>query len=219
MNIKTNTPMVEKARKGVMEFLLVNHPLDCPVCDKVGECPLQDNTFKYGPPDTRMEFHRANNVKAAPLSSLITIERERCIACQRCTAYSERIEQDCGLVMLNRGFYNEVNTFNNEPYDNRFSGNVIDICPVGALTNTDFRFKARTRDLENQDTLCANCGCNCNITLGTRLNEFMRIESRPNDAVDDGWICDKGRWGHHFMESTNKIRAARENSVGKTETT
>jgi len=121
--------------------------------------------------------------------------------------------------MLNRGFHNEVNTFNNEPYDNRFSGNVIDICPVGALTNTDFRFKARTWDLENQDTLCANCGCNCNITLGTRLNEFMRIESRPNDAVDDGWICDKGRWGHHFMESKNKITAARENSVGKTEPT
>ena len=112
-----------------------------------------------------------------------------------------------------------LNTFNNEPYDNRFSGNVIDICPVGALTNTDFRFKARTWDLENQDTLCANCGCNCNITLGTRLNEFMRIESRPNDAVDDGWICDKGRWGHHFMESKNKITAARENSVGKTEPT
>ena len=219
MVVKTVGEKVEKAQKGVLEFTLLNHPLDCPVCDKGGECPLQDNTFKYGPPDTRMEFHRANNVKAAPLSPVITIDRERCIACQRCTAYSERIEQDRGLVMLNRGFHNEVNTFNNEPYDNRFSGNVIDICPVGALTNTDFRFKARTWDLENQDTLCANCGCNCNITLGTRLNEFMRIESRPNDAVDDGWICDKGRWGHHFMESKNKITAARENSVGKTEPT
>ena len=219
MVVKTVGEKVEKAQKGVLEFTLLNHPLDCPVCDKGGECPLQDNTFKYGPPDTRMEFHRANNVKASPLSPVITIDRERCIACQRCTAYSERIEQDRGLVMLNRGFHNEVNTFNNEPYDNRFSGNVIDICPVGALTNTDFRFKARTWDLENQDTLCANCGCNCNITLGTRLNEFMRIESRPNDAVDDGWICDKGRWGHHFMESKNKITAARENSVGKTEPT
>ena len=219
MVVNTIGEKVEKGQKGVLEFTLLNHPLDCPVCDKGGECPLQDNTFKYGPPDTRMEFHRANNVKAAPLSPVITIDRERCIACQRCTAYSERIEQGQGLVMLNRGFHNEVNTFNNEPYDTRFSGNVIDICPVGALTNTDFRFKARTWDLSNQDTLCAHCGCNCNITLATRLNELMRIEARPNDAVDDGWICDKGRWGHHFVESKNRVTAARENSVGTTKPT
>ncbi len=219
MVVNTLGDKVEKAQKGVLEFTLLNHPLDCPVCDKGGECPLQDNTFKYGPPDTRMEFHRANNVKATPLSPVITIDRERCIACQRCTAYSERIEQDCGLVMLNRGFHNEVNTFNNEPYDNRFSGNVIDICPVGALTNTDFRFKARTWDLTNQDTLCANCGCNCNITFGTRLNEFMRIEARPNDAVDDGWICDKGRWGHDFVKNKNRITAVRENNINATNPT
>ena len=219
MVVNTLGDKVEKAQKGVLEFTLLNHPLDCPVCDKGGECPLQDNTFKYGPPDTRMDFHRANNVKAAPLSPVITIDRERCIACQRCTAYSERIEQDCGLVMLNRGFHNEVNTFNNEPYDNRFSGNVIDICPVGALTNTDFRFKARTWDLTNQDTLCANCGCNCNITFGTRLNEFMRIEARPNDAVDDGWICDKGRWGHDFVKNKNRITAVRENNINATNPT
>ena len=214
MVVRTTTEKVEKAQKGVLEFTLLNHPLDCPVCDKGGECPLQDNTFKYGPPDTRMEFHRANNAKATPLSPVITIDRERCIACQRCTAYSERIEQDQGLVMLNRGFYNEVGTFNNEPYDTRFSGNVIDICPVGALTNTDFRFKARTWDLTNTATLCAHCGCNCNITMGTRLNELMRVEARPNDAVDDGWICDKARWGHQFVHSKNKILTARENSVG-----
>ncbi len=214
MVVKTTTEKVEKAQKGVLEFTLLNHPLDCPVCDKGGECPLQDNTFKYGPPETRMEFHRHNNAKATPLSPVITIDRERCIACQRCTAYSERIEQGQELVMLNRGFHNEVGTFNNEPYDTRFSGNVIDICPVGALTNTEFRFKARTWDLSNAETLCANCGCNCNITMGTRLNELMRVEARPNDAVDDGWICDKGRWGHSFLHSKNKILTARENSVG-----
>ncbi|MBT5550828.1 MAG: molybdopterin-dependent oxidoreductase [Nitrospina sp.] len=214
MVVKTTTEKVEKAQKGVLEFTLLNHPLDCPVCDKGGECPLQDNTFKYGPPDTRMEFHRANNAKATPLSPVITIDRERCIACQRCTAYSERIEQDRGLVMLNRGFHNEVGTFNNEPYDTRFSGNVIDICPVGALTNTEFRFKARTWDLTNVETLCAHCGCNCNITMGTRLNELMRIEARPNDAVDDGWICDKARWGHNFVQSKNKILTARQNGMG-----
>ncbi|GJL77687.1 MAG: NADH-quinone oxidoreductase [Nitrospinaceae bacterium] len=205
MVVKTNTDKVEKAQKGVLEFTLLNHPLDCPVCDKGGECPLQNNTFKYGPGDTRMEFYRAHNLKAAPLSPVITLDRERCIACQRCTAYSSVIEQDHALVMHNRGFNNEIGTFNNEPYDTRFSGNVIDICPVGALTNTQFRFKARTWDLTNSDTLCAHCGCNCNMTLGVRTNKFMRIESRPNDWVDDGWICDKARWGYDFLEGKNRL--------------
>ena len=172
MVVKTNTQKVEKAQQGVLEFTLLNHPLDCPVCDKGGECPLQDNTFKFGPSDTRMDFKRANNDKATPLSPVITIDRERCIACQRCTRYSEIIEQESALVMLNRGFNNEVGTFNNEPYDTKYSGNVIDICPVGALTNTQFRFKARTWDLSNSETLCAHCGCNCNMTLGSRTNKF-----------------------------------------------
>jgi predicted molibdopterin-dependent oxidoreductase YjgC len=210
MVVKTDTPQVEKAQKGVLEFTLLNHPLDCPVCDKGGECPLQNNTFKYGPGDTRMEFIRAENDKAKPLSPVITIDNERCIACQRCTRYSEVIEQDQGLVMLNRGFHNKVSTFNNQPYDSRFSGNVIDICPVGALTNTQFRFKARSWDLTNSDTLCAHCACNCNMTLGSRVNGLMRIESRPNDYVDDGWICDKARWGYSFIESSNRIFEARD---------
>jgi len=209
MVVKTTTPKVEKARKGVLEFTLLNHPLDCPVCDKGGECPLQNNTFKYGPGDTRMDFHRAENLKANPLSPVITLDRERCIACQRCTRYSEVIEQDNALVMHNRGFNNVVGTFNNEPYDTRFSGNVIDICPVGALTNTQFRFKARTWDLSNSDTLCAHCGCNCNMALGVRTNQFMRIQSRPNDLVNDGWICDKARWGYDFLESKNRLVQAR----------
>ena len=205
MVVKTDTPKVEKAQQGVLEFTLLNHPLDCPVCDKGGECPLQDNTFKFGPGDTRMDFKRANNDKATPLSPVITIDRERCIACQRCTRYSDIIEQESALVMLNRGFNNEVGTFNNEPYDTKYSGNVIDICPVGALTNTQFRFKARTWDLSNSETLCAHCGCNCNMTLGSRTNNLMRIEARPNDLVDDGWICDKARFGYGFIESDNRL--------------
>ncbi|PIQ95690.1 MAG: NADH-quinone oxidoreductase, subunit G [Nitrospinae bacterium CG11_big_fil_rev_8_21_14_0_20_56_8] len=205
MVVLTQTPKVEKARKGVLEFTLLNHPLDCPVCDKGGECPLQNNTFRYGPGTTRMEFDRAHNAKATSLSPVITIDRERCIACQRCTRYSDIIEQERALVMLNRGFHNDVGTFDNRPYDTRFSGNVIDICPVGALTNSDFRFKARTWDLKNSDTLCAHCGCNCNMTMGTRLNKFMRIETRPNNAVDDGWICDKARWGYKFAHSETRI--------------
>ncbi len=205
MVVKTNTDKVKKAREGVLEFTLLNHPLDCPVCDKGGECPLQNNTFKYGPGDTRMDFARAHNAKATPLSPVITIDRERCIACQRCTRYSDIIEQESALVMLNRGFNNEVSTFNNEPYVTKYSGNVIDICPVGALTNTQFRFKARTWDLNNSETLCSHCGCNCNMVLASRTNKFMRIETRPNDLVDDGWICDKARFGYGFIESDNRI--------------
>ena len=209
MKVITDSPQVKKAQEGVLEFTLLNHPLDCPVCDKGGECPLQNNTFNYGPGDTRMEFKRNNRLKAAPLSPVITLDRERCIACQRCTRYSEIIEKDEALVMLNRGFNNEVGTFNNEPYATRFSGNVIDICPVGALTNTQFRFKARTWDLSNSETLCAHCACNCNMTLGSRINQFMRLETRPNDHVDDGWICDKARFGYNFIESKNRILEAK----------
>jgi NADH-quinone oxidoreductase subunit G len=209
MVVKTGTEKVEKAQRGVLEFTLLNHPLDCPVCDKGGECPLQDNTFKFGPPDTRMEYNRFHRDKATPLSPVITIDRERCIACQRCTRYSDIIEKDQALVMLNRGFQNRVSTFNDEPYDTRFSGNVIDICPVGALTNTDFRFTARTWDLTNASTLCGHCACNCNMTLGARLNEMRRITTRPNDRVDDGWICDKARWGYDFTRSKNRITQPR----------
>ena len=205
MVVRTTSPKVTKAQQGVLEFTLLNHPLDCPVCDKGGECPLQNNTFKYGPGDTRMEFERVNRDKATPLSPVITIDRERCIACQRCTRYSDIIEQESALVMLNRGFNNEVGTFNNEPYATKYSGNVIDICPVGALTNTEFRFKARTWDLDNAETLCSHCGCNCNMILGSRMNKFMRIETRPNDLVDDGWVCDKARFGYGFIESDNRI--------------
>jgi NADH-quinone oxidoreductase chain G len=216
MVVKTTTEKVEKAQKGVLEFTLLNHPLDCPVCDKGGECPLQDNTFKFGPPDTRMDYNRFNRDKATPLSPVITIDRERCIACQRCTRYSDIIEKDQALVMRNRGFQNRVSTFNDQPYDTRFSGNVIDICPVGALTNTDFRFTARTWDLTNANTLCGHCACNCNMTLGTRLNEMKRITTRPNDLVDDGWICDKARWGYDFTKSKNRITQPRKQgqSVG-----
>ncbi|MEE8305920.1 MAG: molybdopterin-dependent oxidoreductase, partial [Gammaproteobacteria bacterium] len=209
MVVKTNTEKVEKAQKGVLEFTLLNHPLDCPVCDKGGECPLQDNTFKFGPPDTRMEYNRFHRDKATPLSPVITIDRERCIACQRCTRYSDIIEKDQALVMLNRGFQNRVSTFNEEPYNTRFSGNVIDICPVGALTNTDFRFTARTWDLTNASTLCGHCACNCNMTFGARLNEMKRVTTRPNDLVDDGWICDKARWGYDFTKSKNRITQPR----------
>jgi NADH-quinone oxidoreductase chain G len=209
MVVKTTTDKVEKAQKGVLEFTLLNHPLDCPVCDKGGECPLQDNTFKFGPPDTRMDYNRFHRDKATPLSPVITIDRERCIACQRCTRYSDIIEKDQALVMRNRGFQNRVSTFNDQDYDTRFSGNVIDICPVGALTNTDFRFSARSWDLTNASTLCGHCSCNCNMTLGTRLNEMKRITTRPNDLVDDGWICDKARWGYDFTKSKNRITQPR----------
>ncbi len=211
MVINTESQKATKGRQGVLEFTLLNHPLDCPVCDKGGECPLQDNTFAHGPDLTRTEFTRYNRDKAVPLSPVVTIDRERCIACQRCTRYSDIVEQETALVMVNRGFQNRVQTFQDRPYETRFSGNVVDICPVGALTNTTYRFKSRIWDLDNAETLCAHCGVNCNIVVGARMNEFMRVQaksgenSQANDAVDDGWICDKGRFGYGFVESANRI--------------
>ena len=221
MVIKTDTPKVVKGREGVLEFTLLNHPLDCPVCDKGGECPLQDNTFDHGPSLTRQNFDRFNREKAVPLSPVITIDRERCIACQRCTRYSDIIEKETALVMLNRGFKNRVSTFCDRDYDTKFSGNVVDICPVGALTNTTYRFKSRNWDLENSESLCAHCGCNCNIVIGTRLNRFMRVQARSdenaraNDFVNDGWICDKGRFGYEFVESKNRVGQSRDNKGNK----
>ncbi len=215
MVVKTESPKAVKAQKGVLEFTLLNHPLDCPVCDKGGECPLQDNTFKFGPDMTRMEYVRGTQDKATPLSPVITIDRERCIACQRCTRYSDIIEKDQALVMLYRGFDNEVATFNNQPYDTRFSGNVIDICPVGALTDSVFRFQARSWDLDDTGTLCGHCGCNCNMTIGARVNELKRVVTRTNDAVDDGWICDKARFGYEFTKSANRILAPEKKGSGE----
>ena len=187
----------EKAAEGqnaTLEFILVNHPLDCPVCDKGGECPLQDLTFRYGPGNTRMSFSKITLEKPIPVSPLIALDRERCILCYRCTRFSSDVAEDNQLVARNRGAHTEITTFESDPYRAPFSGNVIELCPVGALTSTQYRFEARPWDIQNVPTVCGLCPVGCNVNATVREGKVKRILSRNHPEVDGGWLCDKGRF-------------------------
>ncbi len=205
MVVRTETPQVAAARKGVLEFLLVNHPLDCPVCDKGGECPLQDLAFRYGPGNTRMTFPKLTLDKPIPVSPLIALDRERCILCYRCTRFSEEVAEDSLLVARNRGARTEIATFEDEPYRSPFSGNVIELCPVGALTSTLYRFEARPWDIQNVPTICTGCPVGCNISATIREGKVKRILSRNHPEIDRGWLCDKGRFTYPHLRAADRI--------------
>ena len=196
MEVKTalTSEMAAEAQNATLEFILVNHPLDCPVCDKGGECPLQDLTFRYGPGNTRMTFPKRTFEKPIPISPTIALDRERCILCYRCTRFSESVAEDGQLVAINRGSLSMIATFEDEPYRAPFSGNVIELCPVGALTSTQYRFEARPWEIQNVPTVCGHCPVGCNISATTREGKVKRILSRNHPEVDEGWLCDKGRF-------------------------
>ena len=196
MVVYTQTDRVKGAQNAVVEFLLVNHPLDCPVCDKGGECPLQDISYGWGPGRSRFKEDKRNFPKPIALSPLIAIDRERCILCYRCVRFSQEVAEDDQLMFLERGDHTFVGTFDGRPYQAPFSGNVIDLCPVGALTNTSYRFRARPWDIEGAGTLCTLCPSQCNVELTIRDERVERVQPRDNEGVDDGWLCDKGRWGY-----------------------
>jgi NADH-quinone oxidoreductase subunit G len=198
----------EKAAEGqnaTLEFILVNHPLDCPVCDKGGECPLQDLTFKYGPGQTRMTFPKRTFEKPIPISPTIALDRERCILCYRCTRFSSDVAEDGELVARNRGAQSVIATFEDEPYRAPFSGNVIELCPVGALTSTQYRFEARPWEIQNVPTVCGLCPVGCNISATTREGKVKRILSRNHPEVDQGWLCDKGRFAFPHLYADDRI--------------
>jgi NADH dehydrogenase/NADH:ubiquinone oxidoreductase subunit G len=198
----------EKAAAGqnaTLEFILVNHPLDCPVCDKGGECPLQDLTFRYGPGNTRMVFPKRTFEKPIPVSPLIALDRERCILCYRCTRFSESVAEDGQLVAINRGSQSMIATFEDEPYRAHFSGNVVELCPVGALTSTQYRFEARPWEIQNVPTVCGLCPVGCNISVTTREGKVKRILSRNHPEVDEGWLCDKGRFAFAHLRANDRI--------------
>ncbi|MEX2210927.1 MAG: molybdopterin-dependent oxidoreductase [Gaiellaceae bacterium] len=198
----------ERAADGqnsTLEFILVNHPLDCPVCDKGGECPLQDLTFRWGPGNTRMRFPKRTFDKPIPISPTIALDRERCILCYRCTRYSEEVAQDGQLVAVNRGAQSLIATFEDEPYRAPFSGNVIELCPVGALTSTQYRFEARPWEIQNVPTVCGLCPVGCNIQATTREGKVKRVLSRNHPEVDDGWLCDKGRFAYPHLYAGDRI--------------
>jgi NADH-quinone oxidoreductase subunit G len=198
----------QKAAEGqnaTLEFILVNHPLDCPVCDKGGECPLQDLTFRYGPGQTRMTFPKRTFDKPIPISPTIALDRERCILCYRCTRFSSDVAEDGQLVAKNRGAQSMIATFEDEAYTAPFSGNVIELCPVGALTSTQYRFEARPWEIQNVPTVCGLCPVGCNISATTREGKVKRIISRNHPEVDEGWLCDKGRFAYPHLYAGDRI--------------
>ncbi len=194
-----------EGQKGTLEFILVNHPLDCPVCDKGGECPLQDLTFRYGPGSTRMTFPKLTFDKPIPVSPLIALDRERCILCYRCTRFSSDVAEDGQLIARNRGAYTEIATFGEDPYRAPFSGNVIELCPVGALTSTQYRFQARPWEIQDVPTVCGLCPAGCNIRATTREGQVKRIQSRNHPEIDGGFICDKGRFTYPHLTSDDRV--------------
>jgi NADH-quinone oxidoreductase subunit G len=199
-----------KAAEGqasTLELILVNHPLDCPVCDKGGECPLQDLTFRYGPGNTRMTFPKLTFDKPIPVSPLIALDRERCILCYRCTRFSEEVAEDGQLIARNRGARTEIATFEDEPYRSVFSGNVVELCPVGALTSSLYRFEARPWEIQNVPTVCTGCAVGCNVSATIREGKVKRILSRIHPEVDRGWLCDKGRFTYPHLQARDRITA------------
>jgi NADH-quinone oxidoreductase subunit G len=196
-----------EGQDAVLEFILLNHPLDCPDCDKGGECPLQDLTFRYGPGKTRMQFPKRTFDKPIPISPLIALDRERCILCYRCTRFSEGVAEDGQLVAVNRGAQSIIATFEDEPYRAPFSGNVLELCPVGALTSTTYRFRARPWEIQNVPTICGMCPSGCNVWATTREGKVARILSRNHPDVHEGWTCDKGRFTYDHLRSADRITA------------
>jgi NADH-quinone oxidoreductase subunit G len=205
MVVHTQTERVRKAQQAVVEFLLVNHPLDCPVCDKGGECPLQDISYGWGPGTSRFIEPKRHFRKPLELSPLIAIDRERCILCYRCVRYSQEVAEDYQLVLLERGADSFVATFDGHPYVAPFSGNIIELCPVGALTSRAYRFRARPWDVEDSGTICTLCPAQCNVSLTVRDERVMRVMARENREVDDGWLCDKGRFAYQATHADARV--------------
>jgi NADH dehydrogenase/NADH:ubiquinone oxidoreductase subunit G len=209
MVVKTarTSQLAAEGQNATLEFILVNHPLDCPVCDKGGECPLQDLTFRYGPGNTRMTFPKRTFEKPIPISPLIALDRERCILCYRCTRFSEGVAEDGQLVAINRGAQSVIATFEDEPYRGHFSGNVTELCPVGALTSTQYRFEARPWEIQNVPTVCGLCPVGCNTSATTREGKIKRILSRNHPEIDEGWLCDKGRFSFDHLNAEDRLSA------------
>ncbi len=207
------TENVTRARKDVLEFLLTSHPLDCPICDKGGECPLQDLTMDHGPGKSRFIFdEKIRLAKHVPLGDLIFLDRERCIQCARCTRFQSEIVDDPVIGFSQRGRALQIVTFSDPGFDSYFSGNTTDICPVGALTTIDFRFGARPWELQAAASICPHCPVGCNLTLNVRREAktggdvvVKRVMPRQNEGVNELWICDKGRFGYHFAESDKRL--------------
>jgi NADH-quinone oxidoreductase subunit G len=209
MVVHTRTEQVKHAQSAVVEFLLVNHPLDCPVCDKGGECPLQDITQGWGPGKSRVIDEKRHFPKPVELSPLVAIDRERCILCYRCVRFSQEVSEDSELQLLERGDRTFVGTFDDRPYVAPFHGNITELCPVGALTNYTYRFRARPWDIEQAGSVCTLCPSQCNVSFTVRDEQVKRVLGRDNAEVDDGWLCDRGRYGFEMFADAKRVDGPR----------
>ena len=223
MVVRTDNEKVKKAREDILEFILTSHPLDCPVCDKGGECSLQELTFGYGLGESRFPLDEKIHLgKHLPLGDLIYLDQERCIQCGRCVRFQKEIAADPVLAFYNRGRKTNIVSYSNPPFDSYWSGNTTDLCPVGALTTKDFRFEARIWEMESTPSICSHCPVGCNITLNTRWDPktgrktIQRVMPRQNEWVNEIWICDKGRFAHQFTSSKDRLtKPLARNSQGK----
>jgi NADH-quinone oxidoreductase subunit G len=211
MVVHTESEKVKEWREAVMEFLLINHPLDCPICDQAGECKLQDYSYRHGTPTTRFKEEKEHGPKRRDFGPHVVFDWERCIKCTRCIRFCEEVTETAELGMFLRGVREEIGVFPGKPLTNAYSGNVVDICPVGALTLKEARFKARVWFVTNAPTTCPGCARGCSIDLGVFRNEVHRITPRENHAVNRWWICDEGRlWGERMIAGyDSRLRALR----------
>jgi len=205
MGIRTDSPLVKDCRNGVMEFLLINHPLDCPICDQAGECKLQEYSVEYGTGASRFVENKVKKPKNVDLGERIVLDDERCILCSRCIRFSSEVMKDDVLGFVNRGSHSTLTAYPGKSFDNAYSLNTADICPVGALTSKDFRFQMRVWFLKETKSLCNSCGTGCNITIGSREGKVHRLTPRENEAVNSQWMCDFGRLNFHDLESKNRL--------------
>ena len=201
MVVRTNTEKIIKTRQHVLEFLLVNHPLDCPVCDQAGECWLQDYYMKHGLHESRVAENKIKKKKAVSVGPTVMLDSERCILCSRCVRFTDEVSKTGEFGIINRGDHSEISIFPGKELNNPYSGNVVDICPVGALTDKDFRFKVRVWYLKSKESICNGCSRGCNIEVQYRTDRLhhaqgervMRLKPRFNETVNKWWICDEGR--------------------------
>ena len=205
MVVHTQNDAVKKIQDGVLEFLLINHPLDCPVCDRGGECPLQDQTLAFGPGESRFVEEKRHFPKPIPLSELVLLDRERCIQCARCTRFADEIAGDKLIDFVDRGEHTQVLNFEEEPFDSYFSGNTVQICPVGALTASQYRFRARPWDLATSETSCTTCSMHCRGALQSSSNRLVRLLGVDSEPVNHGWLCDKGRYGIEWIHADDRV--------------
>lgn len=215
-----SSPVAEKAQRGVMELLLINHPLDCPVCDKGGECPLQNQAMQVGDTDTRFEGKKRTFEKPVPISTQVLLDRERCVLCARCTRFSNQIAGDPMIELLERGALQQVGTGEGDPFESYFSGNTIQICPVGALTSAAYRFRSRPFDLVSSPSVCEHCAGGCATRTDHRRGKVMRRLAADDPEVNEEWLCDKGRFGFRYAQKPDRLTTplVRNSETGELET-